>query len=512
MHKRDELEALIKEYQKSIIQSEAEVRSKFIVPLLDFLEYPSELRAEEYPVYGFEGGKKIPAKDADFIMFSDKNFGNYRTFVQKNIEWVQNNSLLVVEAKKPGEMPVILGQPVYYTIWTKAVAYLVTDGESIKGYFYNDITSDKEIIDCKICDLLDNKEIWNFSYQNIESIKKNGIAACDTDDIRIMKQVVAEMNDDCVILTSDDEINLPEETLDYMKYALGRNANNLGKLELVSTFLNMTDMYLQCKLRYDIPAYMFDFPRENYSAYLYINNIVLPLIKGEVLIFYWNDYEKYLFTSEYIEAIIIYEKGILKGFEIGYHVLDCQVSARLSSFEVVKKCMLADIIHIQIADSEHRSIFLPTGTTHSMWESKDYVVSMMHFWIAGLEKMKIIEDYYDFKFYLKQVHGQENLNELYDAIDFVYDGIVMNQNCEITIPGGFSDDDFELTEPIICQENTEIPLKNRVIQGVTFKPYRSALLPGTIHVSGTTNNDTIKINGCCLYMKYDDEKQEIGVG
>lgn len=83
MYKAKELEILIQEYEKSIIQSEAEVRSKFIVPLLDCLEYPSELRAEEYPVYGFEGGKKLPAKDVDFIMFSDKNFGHYRTFVQK---------------------------------------------------------------------------------------------------------------------------------------------------------------------------------------------------------------------------------------------------------------------------------------------------------------------------------------------------------------------------------------------------------------------------------------------
>ena len=74
MFNREELKHLLSEYQKSIIQSEAEVRSKFIVPLLNFLQYPTELRSEEFPVYGFEGGKRLPAKNADFIMFSDRGF------------------------------------------------------------------------------------------------------------------------------------------------------------------------------------------------------------------------------------------------------------------------------------------------------------------------------------------------------------------------------------------------------------------------------------------------------
>lgn len=123
MLNKDELKRLLSEYQKSIIQSEAEVRSKFIVPLLNFLQYPTELRAEEFPVYGFEGGTRLPAKNADFIMFSDKEFKMHRKFTQSAIDWVKNHSLLVFEAKKPGEMPSVVGQPAFYTVWTKAVAY-----------------------------------------------------------------------------------------------------------------------------------------------------------------------------------------------------------------------------------------------------------------------------------------------------------------------------------------------------------------------------------------------------
>lgn len=507
MYKTKELEELIKEYEKSVIQSEAEVRSKFIVPLLDFLEYPSELRAEEYPVYGFEGGKKVPAKNADFIMFTDKNFGRYRNFTQKDINWVQNHSLIVVEAKKPGRMSEVLGQPVYYTIWTKAVAYLEIDGKYIKGYFYNGVTADRQVINCEISDLLNHNEIWNFSYQNIVSIKEAGVAVSETDDVRIMKEVVTDIDGQYKILTSDDDINLPKETLSYMKHALGRNAKGLGKLELVRKFLNMTDMYLQCEMRYDIPQYMFDIPRETCSAFLYIDNLVMPLIKGEIIKFYWNDYEKYIFSSKYIDVVVICENEMLKAFEIGYHVLDHQVSDRLSNFETVKKCLKADMVYVYIEDLQHRNIALPVKKANSMWENKDFVTSMMDFWIAGLEKMKIIEEYYGFKFYLHYIEGMDNLNKLYDAIDFVYDGIVMNQNCEITIPGGFSNEDFELTEPVLFQKDVEIPLSAQVIHGVVFKPYRSAFLPGIIHVAGTSDKDIIRVNACCLYKKCGEENK-----
>ena len=49
-----QIQNLINEYKESTIQSEAEVRSKLIVPLLGILGYPSYLRAEEFPVYIFE--------------------------------------------------------------------------------------------------------------------------------------------------------------------------------------------------------------------------------------------------------------------------------------------------------------------------------------------------------------------------------------------------------------------------------------------------------------------------
>lgn len=50
---------LINDFLKQNIQSEAEVRSKLIVPLLELLGYPMDFRAEEFHVYGYEGSKSL---------------------------------------------------------------------------------------------------------------------------------------------------------------------------------------------------------------------------------------------------------------------------------------------------------------------------------------------------------------------------------------------------------------------------------------------------------------------
>ena len=165
IYEREKLKKIVIEYKKSVIQSEAEVRSKFIVPLLEFLQYPTEFRAEEFPVYGFEGGRALPAKNADFILFSDKEFGAHRTATHANIEWVQNHSLLKKKKKKPGTMPNTMGQPTFYTMWTKSIAYLISDGETIKGYYYNLIAADIQVIECNISNLPDFEGIWNFSFK-----------------------------------------------------------------------------------------------------------------------------------------------------------------------------------------------------------------------------------------------------------------------------------------------------------------------------------------------------------
>lgn len=52
---------------------------------------------------------------------------------------------------------------------------------------------------------------------------------------------------------------------------------------------------------------------------------------------------------------------------------------------------------------------------------------------------------------------------------------------------------------MLFEENKIIPLKDRVIQGVVFRPYRSAWLPGKVKFAGKSENDIVRIPGCCEY-------------
>lgn len=488
------IKSVIDEYAKSEIQSEAEVRSKLVVPLLCALGYPSELRAEEFPVYGFGGRNKLPAKNADFLLFSNKEFGAHRRDTQKDKDWVQSHSLLIVEAKKPGEMPDSSGQAQFYTMWTKAVAYMVTDGCEIKAYCYSDISSDYKIIGCSISDLPYVAGFNVLSFDNIQSIKEKGQTA-----LQEYNSLQKSAKYPAYIITDDAELNLPNETLVYIRNALGRNANGLSNVQLVAKYLNATDSFLQNDLRYDIPAYMIDIPRGRYNANLYCNDLIFPLIQGEATVFYCNDDLRYLFENEYLQIAICFRKEKLICFEIGYHVLNRTVSARLACFEMINKCFAAKSLRIAVEDSDHTSILLPTGRPGKLWPEKKDISFMLGFWVSGLSKLKAIEEYYDIEFKLEPISGQDNVLKIYESVDVVYDGLMLNENCKITIPSSAFDDDVVIEEPFLCQENEPIPLQDRVIHGITFRPYRSAFLPCKISLSEIKKDDIVRLPGCCEY-------------
>ena len=180
MLKRDELIKIIEEYRLSHIQSEAEVRSKLIVPLIEWLGYPAQFRAEEFPVYGNGGGTPLPAKHVDFLLFDDAEFGNNRERKRSQLDWVGNHSLLVVEAKKPDEITESNAQPQFYSAWTRAVAYIFIDGNRIRGYLLGKTTADVSIFDCDVCELPTNEDFLQFSYKNIRQLKENGVESIRT--------------------------------------------------------------------------------------------------------------------------------------------------------------------------------------------------------------------------------------------------------------------------------------------------------------------------------------------
>ncbi len=504
------LQDIIFEYKKSEIQSEEEIRTKLIIPLLDYLGYKSYLRAENFPVYGYEGRNKLPTKEADFILFSDKDFANHRKCNQPDTDWVYKNSLLVVEAKKPGEMPEIMGQPIFYTVWTKAVAYIAIDGVTIRGFLYNSINADPEIVNCKIEDLPDNNAFWKFSFENILRIKENSAYALDEitgGNYKDITVVTSDAQEELKIvdaysanaLTEEDLKDFPEATLQYMREALGKNSLGLNKVQLITRYLNTTDALLQNDLRYDVPEYIFSFPRKEYQASLFINNVVMPIDRGKVTEYYWNEYDRFFYESQYIQADIVYKNNVLLNYELGFHVLDNTVTQRLKSFENVERILYAGEIKIAINGNNNCSLHLSAEYEDHMWASRNLVLSQMDMWRQEMEKMREIEEFYNVNFQLKTVIGKDKINELYGAVDFVHAGIALQENCDITLPGGIFNEDISIDEPVILEDNKEIPLPKRTIHNVNFAPYQSWLLPCTINFEDTKQSDTIKVPGCVRY-------------
>ena len=124
----------------------------------------------------------------------------------------------------------------------------------------------------------------------------------------------------CQIITEDSELTLPNETLEYVRKCMGKNADGLTNVQLVSRFLKITNSMLQNDIRYGIPTYMIDIPRAVYKAKLYVDKIIFPLTIGEVTEYYCNDMVRYLFISTYIDVDILYSNNELINFEIGYHI------------------------------------------------------------------------------------------------------------------------------------------------------------------------------------------------
>ena len=490
----NDLRKMISTYRESLIQSEAEVRTKFIIPLLCVLGYPEKYRAEEYPVHGYGGREKLPAKDADFILFSDENFASHRADTQKNNIWVQEHSLLVVEAKKPGKMPDVLGQAQYYTMWTKAVAYIETDGEQLKAFIYNRSSSDFEVIDARVDDLPDNNSIMCLSYKSLKKIKEDGSLAFQNEIQNTIEKGIEQ------VITKDEDLCLPNETIEYMRLAMGRNALGWSNVQLVNSFISSTELYLNNDLRYDIPKYMIDFPRKSYEAHMYLNNDIFPLSSGKVTEFYRNEEVRYLYESEYFQALAIYINDKLSSFELGYRVWDQRVSERIKNFQLVEKFLYSEQINISIEKKDKILLQLPSGKPGKLWTKKKHDIEMFRFWLSGMNKLKAIEEYYEIEFKLGVVKGDDELDSLYQAIDFVYDGIMLNDNCNITLPGDLFDEKLNIDEPFLLEENANIPLKSQTIQNVVFKPYRSAVLPGKYDFRFKTKDDIVTLSGCVEYQ------------
>lgn len=146
----------IETLQNMTMASETEVGTKIAVPILEWLGYPPENRAEEFYVH-MDYGREKTKKRADIILFSSSEYDNHKADTSSDREWVQNHALMVVELKKLDEpIDVVLGQAISYALWTKALYYIVTNGNIISVFALKEGAADTCILSCSIRELVAN--------------------------------------------------------------------------------------------------------------------------------------------------------------------------------------------------------------------------------------------------------------------------------------------------------------------------------------------------------------------
>ena len=210
----NEIREIVSQYRNSSIQSEAEVRTKLVLPLLKVLGFPDENRAEEFPIYAYQSKGTL---HADFLLFASSSFSKNRENKKDQIDWVAKHSLLVVETKAPGKLPETEEQPAEYALRSKAVAYIFTDGELVKGYYIQPFREDSLIFSCKVDNLDESADVDLFSYAALIRRKKEMSISFSPTGL-VLTSVDSEEPDE--IITSDEFISLPDEYINGLKRAL----------------------------------------------------------------------------------------------------------------------------------------------------------------------------------------------------------------------------------------------------------------------------------------------------
>ena len=468
--------SIIKRFIKYTIRSEDEVRSKLIVPLTEAMGYSPSIRGEDFPVYSFHGRKKMPTTSADFVLFNDNRFNHHDKNNSEDIDWIRNHSLLVIEAKKPDEMPNVSGQAQFYAMWLRALAYIVTDGKVIKGWMLNDGAADELVIDTTIEESSDLSQLGRFDYGSL---------------IRIKEKRVGLTNGR--IITDESELNLSPKVINYMKKALGRNAEGLDNLKIVSRYLNSCDYILQNNVRFDIPAYAINLLRGVYDASLFLDNNIICTNKGKLYHSYWETIDKYQYDSESIRIFIVYDNDQVKDLKILFNFSSDSVDERISKVKLFFEIANSKSMTLVFGENLSKQIVVENEVILENAKGKNEIFYTNTEQLTFLNMLKEIEDYYHEKFTLTQIEDEKNT---LDAIFMVFNGIHKNKNSYLTIPKN----DLERTvidNPIILREG-EIPnMSDKTIFGITFHPSRTILLPGDYSVSPDVENVDLSI--CCEY-------------
>lgn len=487
----DKISKLVTNFKPNLIQSEAEVSTKFIIPLLDCLGYSSNIRSEEFPIYGHSGGKKERPKPADFILFSSSSFASHRRDNEQDKKWVQDHSLLVVEAKNIGKLAKTPGQAQYYTMWSKALAYIETDGVDIYGYIHSTTNADPKILDTKVCNLHQNQFLDLFTYEVLMKLK-----SAETSNIHALLEIIDKStNGECRI----ENVEPSSELIDFMKCCLGKNAINLDSDAIFNTFTSTTNMILENNLRYDIPEYLLNFQRNIYPAQLYLDNNCYPSSSGHIQHSYWEDIDRYFYTTNFMQIYIEYKKCKVIDFKICYHIIDNSVDSRLKNFELLEKCFKSKNMIFKLDNPENKIITVTPSRYKTAWKDKDETFELLSFWHDSIKKLKYIETHYNITFLLKPITIHEDIISQYKVIDYIYNGIELKQNAEFIFQGNIFGNDCNIDEPILLERNFDMPLDNLQLFNHCFRPKEITIIPCNLANNYKISTDTLHLPISCIY-------------
>ena len=492
---KEKIKALLSNYNPNSILSEMDVRSKLIVPFLEeILGFPTNLRAEEFPVYFWQGSKRT-TKYADYILFSNEDYNKNNKFNSSSLCWIHNHSLLIVEAKAPNKIEDYQGQAISYTQTTRALAYIVCDGIRFKGFFNSNSTADIPILDCEIYELVNQPQIEQFTYKNLLSIKEKLIA--QNNDIQECLSVsLTSLNKETEMdfLDETEKLDLPYATLKYMSDALGLDINTTSPYSIVKRFLSFTNTILELDLRNNIPSYMFDIPRRiDEKIHVLLDDSIKSLFAAQYTEYYWENKTRIHIQNGFLEIVLLLEDCLPIKCIIKYSVKDLSTKKRLHNLEIVKSCFNANRLVIKFDDGTY-NVFELGQSRILNYDS----LECLNYWINEIKKAIAIEEYFDIKFSLKHVDDGDETLILYEAVDRVYNGINGLQTCNIIIPSKpLKKSKIKISSPILY-ENKEFPEGDLSIHGIVFRPHTSMILPGNYKKGGKLKNCFV-FNATCSY-------------
>lgn len=395
-----DLETILATFAKCRVQSEMEVRSGFILPLLELLGFPLECKAEEFCVYGSEGGKPIPPKPADFLLFSNEDYALHTKRTMVDIDWVHRHSLLVVEAKKPGHLPKTLEQPYYYVTWTKAVAYILTDGARIIARMTNPAGKDEEVINCLIDDLPLCQDLNLFTFGSLIE-RKRALLNYNNPTGLIISKIDDPM--DFKIVTSSDDINLPEKMIEGMRRSCGID-EKVSKAGVLRSFLDRTEAYLKYDIRHDIPQYMIGVPRGESVAFLYADENIAPIVEGEVIYRYANEVEIVTFKAGFVNVIFTIIEPQHVGIYVDLDEFSGLVEEREEQYEKCLRIYSAKTLSVKyfkknkevVVQCERENV----KSKETEWKTNK---NMSHFLVQYMGVLKMLQEHYKVLFNLSDL-------------------------------------------------------------------------------------------------------------